>query len=369
MRIVLTGGGTGGHLTPLIAIAKQIRQKLGPEADILYIGSGAEMEKKMMGEENIPVKFVQSGKMRRYFSLQNFVDFFRVPIGFFQSLWILLKYMPDAVFSKGGYVAIPVVLAAWVYRIPVMIHESDSIPGAANQFLARFAKRIAVAYPSATGYFPKEKTALIGNPIRFQVVEGDPVMMRNQLNFTEGKKTILVLGGSQGSKVINDAIVKILPKLLRQYQIIHQTGEANFADVEKEAAYMGVKSGHGGYFAVPFMNSNQIRDSFALSDLVISRAGATFITEIAANAKPAILIPIAESANDHQRMNAYSLAKVGAAMVLEESNLGENILIEKIGNILDNQELYRAMSEKIKVFHHPNAAEVAANAMIEIAKS
>ena len=369
MRIVLTGGGTGGHLTPLIAVAKKIKEKLGPEADILYIGSGAEMEKKMMAEENIPVKFVQSGKMRRYFSLQNFIDFFRVPVGFFQSLWILLRYMPDAVFSKGGYVAIPVVLAAWVYRIPVMIHESDSIPGTANRFLSKFARRIAIAYPSAGEYFPKEKTALIGNPIRFQVTDGDPVMLRNQLNFTEGKKTVLVLGGSQGSKVINDAIVKILPKLLQRYQVIHQTGEANFAEVKSNAAYMGVKSGRGGYFAVPFMNSNQIRDSFALADLVISRAGAAFITEIAANAKPAILVPIAESANDHQRMNAYSLAKIGAAIVLEEPNLVENILIDKVDYILGDNDLYQAMSEKIKTFYHPNAAEVVANAVIEIAKS
>ena len=368
MRIVLTGGGTGGHLTPLVAVADKLKSKLGSEAEILYIGSGAEMEKKIMSEEGIPAKFVVTGKMRRYFSFQNFVDFFKVPIGFVQSLWILLRFMPDAIFSKGGYVAVPIVLAGWIYRIPIMIHESDSAPGIANQFLFKFANRIAVAYPSAGEYFPKEKTALVGNPIRFQITEGDAKILRQEIGFTESRKTLLILGGSQGSRVINDAIVKILPQLLQHFQIVHQTGQEHYDDVLREAAFVGVKAGHNGYYAVPFMNANKLRDAFALSDLVISRAGATFITEIAANGKPAILIPISESANDHQRMNAYALAQIGAALVLEEANLGEHILLEKINYILNDNELQQNMVEKIKTFYHPTAADVIANGIIEIAR-
>lgn len=369
MRIVLTGGGTGGHLTPLVAVAERLKMKLPAEADILYIGSGAEMEKQIMAEAGIPVKFVVSGKMRRYFSFQNFVDLFKVPVGFVQSLWILLRFMPDVIFSKGGYVAVPIVLAAWLYRIPIIIHESDSAPGVANQFLAKFANRIAVAYPTAEEYFPKEKTALVGNPIRFQVTEGDARILRQEIGFTESRKTILVLGGSQGSKVINDAIIKILPKLLQRFQIIHQTGQDHLQDVVSEAAFMGVKAGRDGYVATGFMTANKLRDAFALSDLVISRAGATFITEIAANGKPTIMIPISQSANDHQRMNAYALAQIGAAQVLEESNLGEHILLEKIENILNNEELQKSMTEKIKTFYHPNAADVIANGIIELARS
>ena len=369
MRIVLTGGGTGGHLTPLVAVADKLKAKLGGDANLLYIGSGAEMEKKMMKEEGIPAKFVLSGKMRRYFSFQNVIDFFKLPIGFIQSLWILLRFMPDVIFSKGGYVAVPIVIVAWIYRIPIMIHESDSAPGIANQFLARFANRIAVAYPSAEEYFPKEKTALVGNPIRYQVTDGDPIILRQQLNFTQSRKTILVLGGSQGSQAINDAIVKILPQLLQHFQVIHQTGEKNYENVIREAAFMGVKAGHEGYYPVGFMNANKLRDAFALSDLVISRAGATFITEIAANAKPAILVPISQSANDHQRMNAYALAKIGAALVLEETNLGEHILIQKIENILNDNELRSAMTEQIQTFYHPNAADVIANSIIEIVRA
>jgi UDP-N-acetylglucosamine--N-acetylmuramyl-(pentapeptide) pyrophosphoryl-undecaprenol N-acetylglucosamine transferase len=327
------------------------------------------MEKQIMQERGIRAKFVLSGKMRRYFSWQNFVDFFKLPLGFLQALGILLWYMPDVVFSKGGYVAVPIVLAAWIYRIPVMMHESDSIPGTANQFLAKFAKRIAVAYPEAEEYFPKEKTALVGNPIRFQVTDGDAFMLKQETGFTQAKKTILILGGSQGSSVINDAILKILPQLLAQYQIIHQTGENNFQSVEKEAAVLGVKNGHGGYWAVPFLNANKLRDAFALSDLVISRAGATFITEIAANGKPVILVPIAESANNHQRMNAYALAEIGGALVLEETNLGQHILTEAIEKILKNDELRLGMIEKIKTFYHPNAAEVIANSIIELGRA
>lgn len=368
MRIVLTGGGTAGHITPLIAVADKLKAKLGPEVEFLYIGSGAPMEKKMMAEVGIKAKHVMSGKMRRYFSFKNFIDFFKIPIGFFQSLGILLWFSPDVIFSKGGYVAVPIVVAAWIYRIPIMIHESDSAPGIANRFLAKFASRIAVAYPSAEEYFPKEKTALVGNPIRFQVLEGDPVIMKEKLRFTESKKVILILGGSQGSQAINMAMVKILPQLLQQFQIIHQTGQENFEEVEKEAAFMGIKIGHEGYFATPFLSANDLRDAFALSDIVISRAGATFITEIAANEKPAILIPISESANDHQRMNAYALAHIGAAIVLEESNLGEHILIEKINKIMNDQDLRKVMIEKIKTFYHPRAAEVIANSVVEIAR-
>jgi len=368
MRIILTGGGTGGHLTPLVAIADKLKAKLGPESNILYIGSGAEMESKIMSENGIPATFVASGKLRRYFSFKNFIDIFKLPIGFVQSLWKIWKFMPDVIFSKGGYVAVPIVVAGWIYRIPIIIHESDSTPGLANQFLAKFANRIAVAYPSAEEYFPTEKTALVGNPIRFQVTDGDAIMLRRELEFTESRKTLLILGGSQGSKIINNAFVEILPKLLHNFQIIHQTGQENFDNVLSAAAMMGVKNGHGGYFAAPFMNANKLRDAFALSDLVISRAGATAITEIAANAKPVILIPIAESANDHQRMNAYALAKIGAALVLEESNLGEHILLENINSILGNDDLRSSMIENIKTFYHPNAAEIIANSIIEIAR-
>ena len=366
MRIVLTGGGTGGHLFPLIAVTRKMKEKLGSEGEFLYIGSGAPMEKEVMAKEGIRTKFVLSGKIRRYFSMHNFIDWFKMPVGFVQALGILLWYMPDAIFSKGGYVAVPTVLAGWVYRIPILIHESDAVPGMANRFLANFATRIAVAYPSAEEYFPAERTALVGNPVRAAIADGDAKMLRLQLEFTESKKTILVLGGSQGSQVINKAVVRILPTLLEQVQIIHQTGENNYEEIVQLAGEVGIKAGHGGYYPIRFLDENMLRDAFALADLVISRAGATFITEIAANKKPAILIPLDGSANDHQRLNAYELAKIGGALVLEETNLGEHLLLENIQKLLGDDDLRASMAQKLGAFYHPAASEIIANAVIEL---
>ncbi len=366
MRIVLTGGGTGGHLFPLIAVAKKLKNKLGPEAEFLYIGSGLLMEKEAMEAEGIRVVNVKSGKLRRYFSFKNFTDAFKIPVGILQSLWILFRFMPDAVFSKGGFASVPIVIAAWIYRIPVLIHESDAIAGLANQISARFSKRIAVSYPSAKKYFPEKKTAIIGNPVREDVVGGDAEAGRAQFSLTASKPTILVIGGSQGAQIINEAIVKLLPQILQRAQVIHQTGKANFEKVVHIAAEYGIKVGRDGYVAIPFMDSETLRNAFAVCDLVISRAGANSISEIAANAKPVILIPLGTAANNHQRMNAYDISQVGGAIVLEESNLGQHILLQQIEKVLDDKDFANSMAERIKTFYHPNADEVIANGVVEM---
>jgi UDP-N-acetylglucosamine--N-acetylmuramyl-(pentapeptide) pyrophosphoryl-undecaprenol N-acetylglucosamine transferase len=368
MRILLTGGGSGGHIFPLVAVLRKLREKLGDEGEFLYVGSGAKIEKETMAEENIRAKYILAGKVRRYFSLLNFVDFFKAPIGFIQAPWILLSFMPDAIFSKGGYVSVPVVIAAWFYRIPVIIHESDATPGTANKLMGKFADRIAIAYPSAQNYFEPSKTALFGNPVRERINQGNKEDARKIFNFTESKPVILVLGGSQGSEIINEAIIRILPRLIQHAQIIHQTGENNYEKVVREAGEQGIKAGREGYFAAPFLDFEIIRQAYALADLVITRAGANIIAEIAANAKPTILIPLEGSAQDHQRMNAYALAEIGGALVLEESNLGENIFFEKVEKILFDEELKKNMSEKISAFYHPQAAENLANGVIELGR-
>ena len=367
MKIVLTGGGTGGHLFPLIAVAKELRKILGAECDLLYIGNGGKIEEEAMAKEGITAKAVLSGKKRRYFSWQNFIDPFKVPIGIIQSLWILLLYMPDAVFSKGGHVSLPVVIAAWTYRIPVLIHESDAVPGSSNRFLAKFAKRIAVSYPSAKEYFPKEKVALTGNPIRPEISEGNAEAFKSQFALTGSKPILLVLGGSQGSQVINKAIVRILPKILPRMHVIHQTGNGNYDEVVHEAAQFGIKAGRDGYLPFGFIELDALKDAFAAANLVISRAGANSIAEIAANGKPAILVPLQGSANNHQVMNAYSLSRFGGAFVEEENNLGENIFFTNIIKISDDVNLQNLMAEKIRAFHHPEAANKIAEAIIEIA--
>jgi len=367
MRIILTGGGSGGHITPLIAVARKLREKLGSELELLYVGSGAQMEKDFMNQEGISAKYILTGKMRRYFSWQNLGDFFKAPIGFIQALWILLVFMPDAVFSKGGSISVPVVMAAWFYRIPILLHESDATPGSANQLLGKFATDVVLAYSHAQNYFELSKTAIWGIPVREDLLGGDVAEARKMFNFSESKPTVLILGGSQGAQVINEAIIKILPKLLSRTQVIHQTGEWDFENSVHLAGEYGIKAGRDGYYPVAFMDNVVAKNALALADLIVSRAGATCISEIAASKKASILVPLEKSANDHQRMNAYEIAKIGGAVVLEETNLGKNLFLEKIEQLLDDNEMRRTMAEKVQIFYHPNAAENIANGIIKLA--
>ena len=355
MRIVLTGGGTGGHLIPLISVAKKINEKIGA-VEFLFVGPRGMLEEKLMKEEGIKIKNIFTGKMRRYFSLNNFLDLVKIPLGIFQSLWILLVFMPDAIFSKGGYASFPVVIVGWLYRIPILIHDSDCVPGLTNSVLGKLATRIAISYPEARKYFSPERVILTGNPLRANISLGDPVSARSIFPLADSKKTIFVYGGSQGSRIINESIIKILPKLLRTYQIIHQTGEKNYETVTRKAGELGIKAGHDGYFPIAFIN-DELKDILAVADLVIARAGANSISEIAANKKPSIIIPIEHSANNHQRMNAYSIAKIGGCVVLEESNLGEHIFLSRIEEILQNNELAGKLSQNIGQFYHSDATE------------
>jgi UDP-N-acetylglucosamine--N-acetylmuramyl-(pentapeptide) pyrophosphoryl-undecaprenol N-acetylglucosamine transferase len=366
MKIVLTGGGTGGHLVPLVTVAQKIKEK-APDAEFIFMGPNGKMERDIMGQANIPIKHILSGKKRRYFSFKNFIDVFKIPLGVIQSLFWLLIYMPDAVFSKGGYASIPVVLASWAYRIPVLIHESDASPGMANSMMTKFAERVAVSYPEAEQYFPASQVVITGSPVRDDLVRGDAAKARELFHLLESKKIIFVLGGSQGARSINNKILNILPDLLHKYQIIHQTGEKNYEEVAHKAGELGIKPGHGGYYPMAFYGS-ELADILAVSDLVITRAGATTLSEIAATGKAAIVIPLDSSANNHQRMNAYSLAKNGSCLVMEENNLGEHMMLEKIEEIMTNDELRAKMSRNIQVFYHPDAADKIAEGVLGMIK-
>jgi len=362
MRIVLTGGGTGGHIFPLLAVSHQLRA-LSPGCELTFIGPRGRLEAEFIEKEGIKIKEISVGKMRRYFSFQNFTDAIKVLFGIIQSLFWLLVVMPDAVFSKGGYASFPVVFVSWIYRIPVLIHDSDAKPGLANVVLEKLADRVAISYANAARDIAVEKTVLTGNPIREDINQGQAERVYSKFGLTHDRKLIFVWGGSQGAKIINDKVVDILPHLLKKYQVIHQTGEDNVDEVNHRAGQLGIKAGHDGYYAVPFI-AEDLKDVLAAADLVISRAGANSIAEIAANAKPSILIPIDKSANDHQRMNAYEVAKVGGAIVLDESNLGENMLSGKVEELMEKEELRRKLSENIRPFYHPNAAKMLAEGII-----
>lgn len=365
-RVVLTGGGSGGHVMPLVAVTQSLRAKLGDRTDFLYIGSKGKIEQDAMNEALVPSKFILTGKMRRYFSLRNFTDLFRIPVGFMQALWHLFWYMPDAVFSKGGHVAVPVVLAAWIYRIPIVTQDSDAVPGMATRMLGKFANRIAVAYPSAMKYFPADSVALIGNPIRTEFLTGTAEEGRKLFGLQEAKPTVLILGGSLGARIIDKAIVTILPKLLTKAQVIHQTGADHYDETISSAKELGVEADQGGYFPRAFMQIDELKHALAVADVIVSRAGANAIAEIAALEKPSILIPLASAANDEQRMNAYEIARIGGAIVLEEGNLGENIFLGKITGLLEDKVLQGQMAQAIKVFYHPDAADVISDELIQL---
>ena len=366
MRIILTGGGTGGHLTPLVAVAKKIREKV-PEVEFYFIGPKGKLENEIMERENIPIRNILTGKLRRYFSFQNVIDFFKIPVGILKSMWLLFILMPDAIFSKGGYASFPVVIVGWLYRIPIMIHESDSNPGLANSMLGKFSERVAISYPEAEQYFPATQVVFTGNPLSEKIAQGDVARARLTFGLSESKKVIYVTGGSQGAKSINDKILRILPKIMHKYQIIHQTGDYDFKRVVNMAGELGFKAGREGYYPIAFIEEN-IEDVFAVADLVISRSSATTISEIAANKKPAILVPLENSASDHQRMNAYSLARIGGCIVLEENNMGENMLLEKIDELMDNELLRNKLAENIGKFYHPEATEKIAEGILGMIK-
>ncbi|MDA3814854.1 MAG: undecaprenyldiphospho-muramoylpentapeptide beta-N-acetylglucosaminyltransferase [Patescibacteria group bacterium] len=367
-RIVLAGGGTGGHLFPLTTVAKYLKENYKSEngLEFLFIGPKGEFEDRLMKEHNIPQKNIQCGKMRRYFSFHYFFDLFKLPIGFFQSLWHLFSFMPDVVFAKGGFASVPVVLAAWIYRIPVILHESDAVPGMANKFLGATATLVALNFERAKMYFNPKKTFMAGLPIRESVINGNKEKARKFLSMEkETKPVVLFLGGSQGAESINSKVVEVVDVLIDKYQIVHQTGTRQFEKITKKIQHKGYKIEHSDYYPIDFIGE-ELGDLLALADVVVSRAGATSIAEIAANAKPVILVPIKNSANTHQRINAFEISKARAGVVLEEQNFSKGTLMHYLMEIEKDKEFKETLSSNIKNFYSPDSTQTISEAILRI---
>ncbi len=332
--IVLTGGGTSGHVTPNIALMSKL-EYMG--YTIHYIGSRNGIEKQLIEKEGIVYHEIDSGKLRRYPDIKNITDLFKIVNGLKQSIKILNRIKPDVVFSKGGFVSCPVVWAAWLKKIPVIIHESDITPGLTNKLSIPFAKKVCYTFPETEKHLPMEKACLTGLPVREEIVTGDRLKGCKICGFTSIKPVILVIGGSQGSENINRAVRNVIHNMRDTFQVCHICGKGN---VKPEME--GIK----GYKQFEYVNK-ELPDIFACADIFISRAGATVLFEILALKKPALLIPLSKNASrGDQILNAESFRNHGYSDVLREENLTGEALMDKVKDIYNNREMYiRAMKK------------------------
>ncbi len=370
MKILFTGGGTGGHFYPIIAIASALKKLIEEEKLVspqLYFMSVDPYDQELLMENGITFLPVQAGKTRRYFSFKNFTDSFKTLSGIIKATWQLYSLYPDVVFAKGGYASFPALFAARILGIPVIIHESDSHPGRVTAWAGRFAQRIAVSYPEALKYFPADKTAVTGNPIREELQTPITAGAREFLDLEPEVPIILILGGSQGATKINDAVIDLLPQLIEKYQLIHQVGKENYREAKGRADLILAGNTHASrYKMYDYLNTTALRMAAGAASLVVSRAGST-IFEIAAWGLPAIIIPIPPEISHDQHSNAFTYARAGAAIIIEEKNLTPSILMSEIGRLMGNGGMREKMKEAAKTFSRPEAATTIAQEIIKIA--
>jgi UDP-N-acetylglucosamine--N-acetylmuramyl-(pentapeptide) pyrophosphoryl-undecaprenol N-acetylglucosamine transferase len=372
MKIVFTGGGSGGHFYPIIAVIEEILKMVEEKKLLrptLYFASNDPYDSNLLRRYGVKFVKIPSGKMRLYFSLKNFLDFFKIAFGFIIAWFKIFLIYPDVVFGKGGFSSFPTILAAKLWGIPTIIHESDSVPGRANVALGKIADRVAVSYAESAEFFSPKKTAWLGQPIRGSIKKHSKEEAFKFLHLEEGLPVLLVWGGSLGAEKINEIILTSLPQLLNFCQIIHQTGVRNFEDVkERSSIIIKDKDLLNRYHPFAYLNDESLSMISGASDLVISRAGSS-IFEIAYWALPSIIIPITVSNGDHQRKNAYNYARFGGAIVIEEVNLSPAILVFELKRLLQDRALLSKMSDSAKNFYKPDAAKKIAQEILNIALS
>jgi len=358
------GGGTGGHFYPLLAVAEELKDT-NPNAELYYFGPSP-YNKQELNKYGIRYINCPAGKLRQYTSIQNFFDIFKNIAGVFVAIWKLLIIYPDAIFSKGGYTSVPILIAAKLLRIPVIIHESDAVPGKANKLAMKQAKHIGIAYDDAAQFFPEKKTALIGIPLRreMKLISSDPL---TELGISDDKPLIYVTGGSLGADRLNNLILRSLEELLPYYRIYHQTGETNLEEIRLAAqSLLQGTDLMDSYYVEGYIDTKTVATLLDAASLVITRAGSTTLFEIACHGKPAIIIPIPEDVSRDQRTNAYAYARSGAATVIEEHNLTENLLTSEISTIIEDQNRYQKMSDAAREMFIDGAAKKIADLMVAI---
>ena len=373
MKILFTGGGTGGHVFPIIGIIREIKKlQLKEEREnfkFFYLGPKDNFSSFFLSQEGVKIKTIFSGKVRRYWNWktvpQNLIDIvFKIPIGIIQSFFHIFFLAPDLIFSKGGYGSLPVVIAGWFLQTPIFLHESDIAPGFSNKILSKFAMEIFTSFPK-TEYFHPRKMILVGNPIRKEILSGTKEKAIKLFNLKRDKPMILILGGSQGAQRINDMLLAGLPRLLNKFELIHQCGEKNFEQVKAESKIVIPEKLKKYYHLTPFLKESELRDAYCACNWVISRAGSGTIFEIAALEKPSILIPLEGAAQNHQLKNAYAYAKTGAALIIEEPNLDALFLLERLTSLSGSPKEMKKMTGKAKEFSRPEAGKVISGYIVD----
>ena len=379
IRILLTGGGTGGHIYPLLAVADYLKEIGESSIRLSFAGQTGRFQEEF-DDRYIRVYRIAPSKLRRYFSLKNFLDGPLFIISIFQAFFSVYLEMPDVVFSKGGPGTLAVVLAARFYKIPILVHESDAVPGIGNRLAARYADRVAISFDEAAEFFPGKTVIFTGNPVRKELIPEwtDKRGAKSFFRFNPELPVLLVLGGSQGSMRINNFIFDNLKELLGEVQICHQVGPGNEKEAESTARLETGRtgefvpqgsgpSGYGGYAARGFFDKRELKIAMNSSDIILSRAGSGAISEIALFGKPSILIPLSGSANDHQKANGYAYAKTGAALILEEDNLKPHVLLNEIKKIIGSPERLAKMETAAKSFAKPFAADAVGREVLNLA--
>lgn len=374
MKIVFTGGGTGGHFYPIMAVVEElqslVKEKKIIEPELYFFAPGAYDERTLF-EHNITFVNTPAGKVRRYFSLANGINPIKTLFGLVGTIIALYRIYPDVVFSKGGYGSVPTILAARFLKIPLVVHDSDAVPGKATLLAAPFAEKIAISYEEALGHFPKrlhEKIALTGNPVRPGLRSPARDGAHEFLELEKSVPVILILGGSTGSRALNDTVLSALPHLVEKYQIVHQAGKQNIQVVTETAGViLGKNERRHRYKPYGYLSELALKMAAGAADLVISRAGSGNIAEIASWGIPSLLVPIPENVSRDQRLNAFAYAHAGATVVIDQSNLSPNLLVAEIDRLFADPKARGEMAQAAKKFSRPDAARALAEAILDTA--
>jgi UDP-N-acetylglucosamine--N-acetylmuramyl-(pentapeptide) pyrophosphoryl-undecaprenol N-acetylglucosamine transferase len=377
LKIIITGGGTGGHVSPAVAVITRLREQAHSEGwplELLYVGSIAGVERRTMASLGVPYVPIQTGKLRRYLSPQTPVDLlFRLPAGGVQALRAVRRFRPQVIFSTGGYVCVPTVIAGWMLRVPALTHEQTALVGLANRVAGKFAQRVAVSYPQSLSYFPKGKAIVTGNPLRPSLLHGDATRAAQRFDLDPAQPAIYITGGAQGSHAINMAVREGLPRLLECCQVMHQCGEGPDGSGEDlkalSEAREGLSPGKRTRYHVQAYMGDEIADVYALASLVVGRAGAGTVNEIANLGKPSVLIPLPGAAGGEQEANARALEAQGGTVVLLQNDLSADSLVKVVCGLAGDPGKLSAMRAGALKLSTAGSADLIVDELLKLVKA